>query len=80
MAGNRLAHPSPVPADRAPVNGHGLERDSQLRIIRDYVGVANPKGYIILYYRMVAVEIKLFVFVYSGAVPVLNRRFFHGCI
>ena len=27
MSGNRLAHPSPVPADREPVDGHGLERD-----------------------------------------------------
>ena len=25
MPGNRLAHPSPVPADREPVDGHGLE-------------------------------------------------------
>ena len=24
MPGNRLAHPSPVPADREPVDGHGL--------------------------------------------------------
>lgn len=47
-------------AERAPrgkLSGHGLERDSHLRIIRDYVGEANPKGYIILYYRMVAVGV-----------------------
>jgi len=60
MPGNQLAHPSPVPADREPVDGHGLERESHLRIIRDYVGEANPEGYIILYYRRVAVGVVSF--------------------
>ena len=55
MSGNRLVHPSLVSADREPVDGHGLKRESHLRIIRDYVGEANPKGYIILCYRKVAV-------------------------
>ncbi|MDD2509906.1 MAG: hypothetical protein PHP26_01690 [Syntrophomonas sp.] len=42
-------------AVRPGTGGAIANRSSHLRVIRDYVGEANPEGYIILYYRMVAV-------------------------
>ncbi|NLE26888.1 MAG: hypothetical protein GX625_16415 [Clostridiaceae bacterium] len=42
MPGNRLAYPSPVPAERVPVDGHGLERDSFIPI--RYLRTGSRKG------------------------------------